>query len=75
VFAAVCKEDGYWYGDLYALFSDKSGDYSAYLPDASGKSRLMRGTDGIHFTAAGGDLAAREVIRILDEHYLVEPSS
>jgi len=75
VFSAVCKDEGYWYADLYKLFSDKSGNYSAYLPDASGKSRLMRGADGVHFTDAGGTLAAREIIGILNEHYVIEPSS
>ncbi len=72
VFSAVCKDEGYWYVDAYRLFSDKAGKYAPYLPDAAGKSRLMRGTDGIHFTAAGGDKMAREIVRILRKHYLIE---
>jgi len=32
-------------------------------------------TDAIRFTVAGGNMAAREIIGILDEHYVIEPSS
>jgi hypothetical protein len=72
VFSGVCKDEGYWYLDSYRLFSDKSGKYAPYLLDASGKSRLMRGTDRIHLTEAGGDKMAREIVRILRKHYLIE---
>jgi hypothetical protein len=73
VFSGVCKAEGYWYVDAYRLFSDKAGKYAPYLPDASGKSGLMRGADGIHFTAAGGDKMAGEIVRILRKHYVIEP--
>lgn len=39
--------------DIYPLFADAQGHYSAYLPDKSGRSRLMRASDGLHFTADG----------------------
>lgn len=72
VFSGVCESEGYWYMDAYRLFSDKSGSYAPYLPDATGKPRLMRGADGIHLTAAGGNEAGLEILRILSMHYLIE---
>jgi hypothetical protein len=69
VFSGVCKSKGYWYVDGYKLFSDKDGHYAPYLPDPSGKPRLVRGADGIHLTAAGGDRVVREVLRVLEKHF------
>jgi hypothetical protein len=72
VYSGVCKQDGYWYVDSYKLFSDKMGKYAPYLPDASGKPGLVRASDGVHFTSAGGDRLAREIVRILERHYQLE---
>lgn len=55
------------YVDTWDLFSGPDGEYSAYLPDESGTSVLMRISDGIHLTVDGGDRLAqlvREVIEI-----------
>ncbi|HEX6299442.1 MAG TPA: DUF459 domain-containing protein [Acidimicrobiia bacterium] len=46
------------YIDTWALFSDSDGNYSAYLPDATGTEVLMRSSDGIHLTVDGGDRLA-----------------
>ncbi len=45
--------NGMKYIDAYAGFLDENGAYSAYGPDLSGKIRVLRQADGIHFTAAG----------------------
>lgn len=39
--------------DVLATFADADGAYNSYGPDVTGKSRLLRLDDGIHFTAAG----------------------
>jgi hypothetical protein len=53
------------YVDTWALFSDETGSYSAYLPDDSGNQVLMRAGDGIHLTYDGGDRLASVVIEVI----------
>jgi lysophospholipase L1-like esterase len=72
IFSKVCVDNGYWYVDTYKLFSNKSGEYAAYLLDSSGKVRLMREADGTHLTAAGGDEVAARIIKLLKKHYVLE---
>lgn len=45
--------NGCKYVDVYAGFVDEAGGYSAYGPDVEGKIRVLRGKDGVSFTAAG----------------------
>jgi hypothetical protein len=53
------------YFDSAALFGDAHGHYTAYLPDGSGASTLMRAQDGIHLTSAGGlRLASAVMLKI-----------
>jgi len=52
---------GVLYVDSWSLFSDDSGRYTAYLPDASGNEELVREGDGVHLTAAGMDRIAERV--------------
>jgi hypothetical protein len=61
------------YIDGYALFSDDQGRYSAYLTDSAGERRLVRESDGIHFSNAGGDRAAEAVVQVLEASYRLEP--
>lgn len=53
------------YVDIYALTSAPDGSYSAYLPDENGVMQLMRASDGVHFTAAGGRLLATRVLQAI----------
>jgi hypothetical protein len=57
------------YVDTWDLFSDDSGAYSAYLPDASGRVVLMRAGDGIHLTPDGGDHLAAVVLQVVAEDW------
>ena len=41
------------YIDIFAETADETGEYNAYGPDITGKSRLLREADGVHFTPAG----------------------
>lgn len=45
--------NGFRYIDVYSGFVDEAGNYSAYGPDLSGKIRVLRGADGVHFTEPG----------------------
>ena len=53
----VVREKAYLNGikfiDIQAHFADEAGNYAAYGPDLTGKSRLLRENDGILFTPAG----------------------
>ena len=53
----IVREKAYLNGikfiDIQAQFADEAGNYAAYGPDLTGKSRLLRETDGILFTPAG----------------------
>jgi hypothetical protein len=50
------------YVDIYSITSAADGSYSAYLPGADGIVELLRASDGVHFTAAGGRLLAVHVL-------------
>ncbi|MFN3869326.1 MAG: DUF459 domain-containing protein [Hyphomicrobiaceae bacterium] len=53
----VLRERAYLSGikfiDVYAGFADEDGEYSAYGPDLSGKTRQLRDRDGIGMTEPG----------------------
>jgi hypothetical protein len=44
------------------LTAGEKGGYSAYLVDSSGRKKLLRTNDGVHFTMSGYDLLARYII-------------
>jgi uncharacterized protein len=58
---AAKRPDVHWV-DTYRMFADKNGHYQDYLPGRSGQTELMRQQDGIHFTRAGADVAAKAVL-------------
>ena len=60
------------YVDAWTLFSDGNGDYAAYLKDDSGRSRLVREPDGIHFTLAGGDRVAADILKKLRTRWVLK---
>jgi hypothetical protein len=47
--------------DTWALTSDANGNFTAYLPDGS----TARGSDGVHFTSAGGNYLAQAVLNAI----------
>lgn len=65
----VFRERAYLNGikfiDSFAGFADEQGGYSAHGPDVTGKQRLLRDDDGIHFTEAGNRKLAYFVEREL----------
>jgi uncharacterized protein len=63
------------YVDSWALFSDIDGNYSAYLPDATGTDLLMRSSDGIHLTVDGGDRLADQVRKVISADWPLPDAS
>jgi uncharacterized protein len=54
------------YVDAYSVFSAPDGTFARSLQVPGGNVARVRSADGIHFTAAGGDLLARAVFDQLD---------
>lgn len=54
------------------LFTDASGRYADYLPDAEGDLELMRYGDGVHFTPQGARRLARHVFGFLATDFGIE---
>lgn len=49
------------------MTADAEGQYAAYLKDAKGQPRLVRHTDGVHFSDFGYDIIADEAFARLNE--------
>lgn len=61
IFKARAAANGVTFIPTHELMTDKEGNYSAYGADASGRKRLLRAEDGIHFSMQGYELLARTV--------------
>ena len=61
---------GVEYVDAYSLFSNGSGGYSQYLPDASGEMQQVREEDKEHLTYAGGLRLAQAVMALIKKDWL-----
>ena len=59
------------YVDTWHLLDDFHGRYAAYLR-VHGKLTQMRLPDGVHYTQAGGDLVAAQVVAQLRAWYRLE---
>ena len=57
------------YVDGWKLFSGAEGEFTEWLPDSSGKPRLVREPDGVHLTELGGERMAAEVIRLMGRYW------
>lgn len=53
MYKAGAKKGGAKYIDIWSLFATPDGKFTSHGPDLSGKRKLLRGGDGIHFTVAG----------------------
>lgn len=61
IFEKRAVANGIIFVPTHDLVADKDGKYSAYGLDTSGRKRLLRAEDGIHFTMEGYDLLAHAV--------------
>jgi hypothetical protein len=57
------------YVDAWELFSDAEGDYSDYLPDASGAPVRVRNADGIHLSPAGAALLTEATLEVIERDW------
>jgi hypothetical protein len=57
------------YIDTYTLFASRSGGFTEYLEDGSGRRVKMRAGDGVHFERHAGDVIARAVLKRLNAVY------
>lgn len=62
------SRDAVRYIDTRELFSS-DGAFSAYLEDSSGQPALMRQTDGVHLTRAGGERLTAVVFGVMNDHW------
>ena len=70
IYRAVAKTSpGIAYVNSLDLFARPGGGYAAYLPDEGGDERLVRESDGEHFTSLGYDWVADAVLRALEKHW------
>jgi hypothetical protein len=70
IFAAeAAKNPDVTFVDSRPLSVGASGKYAAYLPDDDGTPVRVRAEDGVHFTPAGGNRLAREVLRRIDARW------
>lgn len=67
LFTQAAAKTGVHFIDIWSMFADKDGQYSAYLPDAEGRNRLLRDNDGIHFTPRGYEMIADAVLETLQK--------
>jgi hypothetical protein len=70
IYASVAEKTfGVEYIDAYKLFTNGSGQYSQYLPDAKGQMQQVREQDGEHLTYAGGLRVAQAVIDAIKKEW------
>ena len=55
--------------DTWHMLANRRGRYTDYLRDAHGHLVLVRAGDGVHYTAAAGDMIARRVLAQLNRVY------
>lgn len=68
----IKKYDNAYFVPTWNLLADEGGNYSAYLPDESGKYRLARISDGVHLQYFGGGIIVKEVIGKMAEKMKLE---
>ena len=71
----AAKHPGVEYVDSWSLFTNPSGGYAQYLPDASGQMQQVREQDGEHFTYAGGMRLATAVMALIKKDWLSKKGS
>lgn len=73
VFQNECsKYKNCYFISTWDVLKDSKGKYSAYLPDATGKNRLARASDGIHTTPFGAEILIKAVMTKIKERMKLE---
>jgi hypothetical protein len=58
-----------YYIDAYSIMATPAGRYSPYLETASGQLVLMRASDGVHYSPAGGSRLAFHVLAAMEQAF------
>lgn len=65
IFEARARANAVAYVSMDGVATGADGGYTAYGPDRSGSTKLLRADDGIHFTMAGYELLGERVANAL----------
>ena len=75
IYAAEAKKHpGVTFVSTWGALAD-GGTYAEYLPGENGGTVLMRASDGIHLTRAGGDLLANLVLDVIMKDWDMTPGA
>lgn len=67
IYEDCAREIGVTFVPLWDLTADANGDFTSYLPDQDGRSRLMRHNDGVHFTSRGYSMIADLILEVMGQ--------
>ena len=74
MFKDNAEQAGAKFVDVFDGFADQSGGFDAFGPNVDGQKARLRGPDGIHLTAAGGEKLAHFIdVEVLAAVGAVEP--
>ena len=79
IYRASAASAGVPFIDIWDIFADDHGQYSAFGPDVNGQIVKLRAADGVHFTSAGARKVAHfvegEIKRIFDARQQQAPEA
>jgi hypothetical protein len=79
IYRSSAAKAGVPFVDIWDVFADERGQYSAFGPDVNGQNIKLRASDGVHFTSAGARKLAHfvegEIKRIYDARQPAAPAT
>ena len=79
IYRASAASAGIPFIDIWDIFADDHGQYSAFGPDVNGQNVKLRAADGVHFTSAGARKVAHfvegEIKRVFDARQQQAPEA
>ncbi len=79
IYRSSAAKAGVPFVDIWDVFADEHGQYSAFGPDIIGRNVKLRSADGVHFTSAGARKLAHfvegEIKRIFDARQQPAPAT
>ncbi|MGA9823839.1 MAG: SGNH family hydrolase, partial [Methylocystis sp.] len=79
IYRASAASAGVPFIEIWDIFADDHGQYSAFGPDVNGQNVKLRAADGVHFTSAGARKVAHfvegEIKRIFDARQQQAPEA
>jgi hypothetical protein len=79
IYRSSAAKAGVPFIDIWDIFADDHGQYSAFGPDVNGQNVKLRAADGVHFTSAGARKVAHfvegEIKRVFDARQQQAPEA